>query len=73
MEEKVNLTKKLDELFDRTNLKTDENMNMLKSVKSLEDERNSLKQMVRNTPNDMDLGKSIRSYFVNRDIYSKID
>jgi hypothetical protein len=65
MEEKVNLSQKLSELFDRTNLKTDENMNMLKSVKSLEDERNALKEMVRNIPNDMDLGKQIRSTYRN--------
>lgn len=65
MGEKVNLSQKLSELFDRTNLKTDENINMLKSVKSLEDERNALKEMVRNIPNDMDLGKQIRNTYRN--------
>ena len=42
---------------------TVDNEKVLKSVTQLVEEREMLKQMVKTTPNDMDLGKTLRSYY----------
>jgi hypothetical protein len=63
MENKMDLTKRLDELFNKSNLTNDDNISILNSVKQLEEERNALNELIRKTPNDMDLGKQIRTTY----------
>jgi len=59
----MDLTKRLDELFNKSNLTNDDNISILNSVKQLEEERNALNELIRKTPNDMDLGKQIRTTY----------
>jgi len=63
MENKMDLTKRLDELFNKSNITNDDNISILNSVKQLEEERNALNELIRKTPNDMDLGKQIRTTY----------
>ena len=59
----MDLTKRLDELFNKSNLTNDDNISILNSVKHLEEERNAVNELIRKTPNDMDLGKQIRTTY----------
>ena len=67
-----NEIKKLDVYFEGKYLIDEEKDLELKKILSyVIEERKKFKQMVKETPNDMDLGKLVRSYFVNQGIYSK--
>ena len=67
-----NEIKKLDVYFEGKYLIDEEKDLELKKILSyVIEERKKFKEMVKNNPNDMDLGKLVRSYFINRGIYSK--
>ena len=67
-----NEIKKLDVYFEGKYLIDEEKDLELKKILSyVIEERNKFKEMFKNNPNDMDLGKLVRSYFVNEGIYSK--
>lgn len=53
----------LTDLINNDGTQTVDNEKVLKSVRQLVEEREMLKQMVKTTPNDMDLGKTLRSYY----------
>lgn len=64
--------KKLDVYFTGKFLIDEEkDLELKKILSELIEERQMLKQMVKETHNDMDLGKLVRSYFKNDGIYSK--
>jgi hypothetical protein len=61
-----NEIKKLDVYFEGKFLIDEEKDLELKKILSyVIEERNKVKEMVKNNPNDMDLGKLVRSYFRN--------
>ena len=61
-----NEIKKLDVYFEGKYLIDEEKDLELKKILSyVIEERNKVKEMVKNNPNDMDLGKLVRSYFRN--------
>ena len=61
-----NEIKKLDLYFEGKYLIDDDKDLELKKILSyVIEERNKVKEMVKNNPNDMDLGKLVRSYFRN--------
>ena len=67
-----NEIKKLDVYFEGKYLIDEEKDLELKNILSFViEERKKFKEMVKNNPNDMDLGKLVRSYFVNQGIYGK--
>jgi hypothetical protein len=67
-----NEIKKLDAYFEGKFLIDEEKDLELKKILSyVIEERKKFKEMVKNNSNDMDLGKLVRSYFVNEGIYSK--
>ena len=67
-----NEIKKLDVYFEGKYLIDEEKDLELKIILSyVIEERKKFKEMVKNNPNDMDLGKLVRPYFVNQGIYSK--
>lgn len=67
-----NEIKKLDVYFDGKYLIDEEkDLELKKILSEVIEERQKFKQMVKEIPNDMDLGKQVRSYFINRGIYSK--
>ena len=67
-----NEIKKLDVYFEGKYLIDEEKDLELKKILSyVIEERKKFKEMVKETPNDMDLGKLVRSYFVNQGIYNK--
>jgi hypothetical protein len=53
----------LTDLLNNDGSQTVDNEKILKSVTKLVEHREMLKQMVKNTPNDMDLGKTVRSLY----------
>jgi|APGre2960657373_1045057.scaffolds.fasta_scaffold1018330_1 hypothetical protein len=53
----------LNDLIKNDGSQTVDTEKIMKSVTQLAEQREILKQMVRNTPNDMDLGKTVRSYY----------
>ena len=53
----------LTDLLSNDSSQTVDKEKVMKSVTQLAEQREMLKQMVRNTPNDMDLGKTVRSYY----------
>jgi hypothetical protein len=53
----------LTDLLNNNGSQTVDNEKILKSVTKLVEHREILKQMVKNTPNDMDLGKTVRSLY----------
>jgi len=67
-----NEIKKLDAYLEGKFLIDEEKDLELKKILSyVIEERKKFKEMVKNNSNDMDLGKLVRSYFVNEGIYSK--
>ena len=63
MENKMEIITQLTDLIKINGSQTVDNEKVLKSVTQLVEEREMLKQMVKTTPNDMDLGKTLRSYY----------
>ena len=63
MENKMEIITQLTDLINNDGTQTVDNEKVLKSVRQLVEEREMLKQMVKTTPNDMDLGKTLRSYY----------
>jgi hypothetical protein len=53
----------LKDLLQNNGSQTVDKEKVLNSVTLLAEHRELLKQMVRNTPNDMDLGKTVRSLY----------
>ena len=67
-----NEIKKLDAYLEGKFLIDEEKDLELKKILSyVIEERNKFKEMVKSTPNDIDLGKLFRSHFINEGIYSK--
>jgi hypothetical protein len=64
--------KKLDVYFTGKYLIDEEkDLELKKILSELIEERQKFKQMVKETHNDMELGKQVRTYFINQGIYSK--
>lgn len=67
-----NEIKKLDAYLEGKFLIDEEKDLELKKILSyVIEERKKFKEMVKSTPNDIDLGKLFRSHFINEGIYSK--
>jgi hypothetical protein len=67
-----NEIKKLDVYFEGKYLIDEEKDLELKKILSyVIEERKKFKEIVKSTPNDMDLGKLFRSHFINDGIYKK--
>jgi hypothetical protein len=61
----------LEELFENNVFGTIKNDEFKNILSELIGERKKLKGMIKETQNDMELGKLVRSYFINEGIYSK--
>lgn len=67
-----NEIKKLDVYFTGKFLIDEKKDLELKEIlREIIEERHKFKQMIKETQNDMELGKIVRSYFINQGIYSK--
>ena len=65
------LSKQVSELFSDNVFMTKKNETIKEMFLELIEERQKFKQMVKENHNDMDLGKQVRSYFINQGIYNK--
>jgi hypothetical protein len=65
------LMDKLDLLFENGINKTVDNEKFKTILLEIIEERKKFKEIVKSTPNDMDLGKKIRTHFIKEGIYSK--
>jgi hypothetical protein len=65
------LMTKVDLMFENNVFKTEDNEKFKNILLELIEERKKFKEMVKQTHNDMDLGKLFRSHFINDGIYSK--
>jgi hypothetical protein len=64
--------KKLDVYFEGKYLIDEEkDLELKKILREIIEERQNLKQMIKEIQNDMELGKIVRSYFINQGIYNK--
>ena len=61
---------KVDLMFEKY-IKTEDNEKFKNILLELIEERKKFKEMVKQTHNDMDLGKLFRSHFINDGIYGK--
>jgi hypothetical protein len=61
----------LEELFENNVFGTIKNDEFKNILSELIGERKKFKEMIKETQNDMELGKLVRSYFINEGIYSK--
>ena len=64
--------KKLDVYFEgKFFIDEEKDLELKKILSEVIEERHKFKQMVKETHNDMELGKQVRTYFINQGIYSK--